>query len=63
MLKHNEYDKAKLLHKLSCLIWFIENHAHEDAKKADDKEFAKILEHLKKDLNKYIPQLRDSFCK
>lgn len=63
MLNSVDYDKAKLLHVLSCIIWFVEKHAKADAKVAGDEEFQKILGNLQKDLDKYIATLKDSLCK
>jgi len=60
MLKHCTYDKVKLLHELSSLLWFIENHAKSDAQKAEDKQCYEVLEKLAKDLEKYVAQLHDS---
>lgn len=63
MLKHAKYDKIKLLHELSCLLWFIEQHAKSDAQNDNDKEFHAYLEKLSKDLNSYIEELNALCCK
>lgn len=63
MLDHCHYDKAKLLHELSCLMWFIERHAKTDAKQVDDKQFANLLEALSKELDKYITKIHENMCK
>ncbi|MEX0939786.1 MAG: hypothetical protein WDZ41_00325 [Candidatus Babeliales bacterium] len=57
MLDHCTYDKVKLLHELSCIVWFIEKHAKIDAKNDGDTEFANIVKKLAPDLEKYIDQL------
>ena len=54
MLSNNKYNKNKILHDLSCLCWFVDKHAIDEAKKANDQELAKNLEKLKHDLDKHI---------
>lgn len=55
------YDKAKLLHQLSCVSWFIEKHALADAK--NDAEFLELLRKLQKDVDPYIKELHTMLCK
>ncbi len=52
MLPDHRYDKIKIIHDASCLAWFIEKHALEQADKSD--EYINTLEKFKKDLEKYI---------
>jgi hypothetical protein len=63
MLDHCTYDKVKLLHKLSSMLWFIEKHAKNDAKMANDAECAAILQKMSKDLEKYIDELHKTLKK
>lgn len=63
MLNNNEYDKIKILHKLSCLTWFIKQHAEEDAKKANNPECSAFYKELTSDLEKHIDTLHKMLCK
>ncbi len=58
MLKDTAYDKVKLLHELSCLAWFLKNHAKPNAKKAKDAKVLKLYEGLEKQLNTQITALQ-----
>lgn len=57
MLDHCTYDKIKLLHEISSIIWFIEKHGKEDAQHAKEHACHELLERLKQDLEKYIDEL------
>ncbi len=57
MLKHCTYDKIKLLNEMSSIVWFIEKHAKEDAKNANDTQCHELLEKLAQDLEEYIDAL------
>lgn len=59
MLNHCEYDKIKLIHELSSLMWFIEKHAKDDAQQANDDVCYKILQELSQSLEAYIDKLRE----
>lgn len=59
MLDHCTYDKIKLLHEISSLVWFIEHHAKGDAKTAKDVACQELLDKLAQDLEKYIVKLRE----
>lgn len=61
MLKNIRYDKVKLLHELSCLVWFVEKHGIEDAKTTGDKETIELMQELKHDLQKHLEKL-DKIC-
>ncbi len=63
MLQDAIYDKVKLLHGLSCLSWFVEKHARDNAKKAGDSELSALLESLQADLDKSIDKLQANVCK
>lgn len=57
MLDHCTYDKVKLLHEFSCLLWFIENHAKVNAKAENQEEHLAMLEKLSKDIDEHITEL------
>jgi len=56
------YDKAKLLHELSCSTWFIEKHALNNASQAGDNELQTALSSLKNDLKKHVDVLHQLKC-
>ena len=62
MLKNYHYDKIKLLHQLSCITWFIEKHAKDNAVKAQDDELATLLEKIETDIEQYTHALYDQLC-
>ena len=62
MLNHCMYDKVKLLHQLSSIVWFIEKHAKEDAKNAGDMKCHDTFEKIAQDLEKHAHQLQDMLC-
>lgn len=58
-----KYNKVKILHDLSALCWFIQKHALEDAKKANDADCVKKLQELSKDLEKHLEAFKHCPCK
>lgn len=62
MLDSCTYDKIKLVHQLSCLVWFIDKHGKKDALEADDQEFYATLCSMQKELDKYISILHAECC-
>lgn len=62
MLDNVSYNKAKLLHEIACMQWFIEKHALKDAQAAGDSECYEMLMLLQKDLQKYLERLQQSVC-
>jgi hypothetical protein len=62
MLDNCCYDKIKLMHDLSALIWFIKKHAYEDAQKANDKACIDFLNELENDLGKHLHALKQMAC-
>ncbi|MEX0849636.1 MAG: hypothetical protein WD055_05375 [Candidatus Dependentiae bacterium] len=54
MLHDAQYDKVKLLYKLSKLCWFLEKHAIENAQSSEGEDIADQLKELKDDLNRHI---------
>jgi hypothetical protein len=63
MFNNCHYNKIKILHRLSCLSWFIEKHATQDAKNENHAECAKAFEELKKDLTKHLEKIDKLLCK
>jgi hypothetical protein len=62
MMSNHDYNKIKILHKLSCLSWFIEKHAIPDAQKDRDQRCIDAYQQLKAALDNHIEQLRQSLC-
>lgn len=62
-LKNCLYNKIKLLHELSSLLWFIETHAEADAKGAGSEQCIAFLDRLEKDLEKHVQELKILICK
>lgn len=58
MLKDCDYNKVRILHDLSRLVWHIKRFAKADAKKGKHDECNKVLVALEKDLDKYIGKLK-----
>lgn len=63
MVNNAKYNKIKVLYELSSLCWFIEKHALADAQKAGEAECTKMLEELKKDIDKHIAAFDKHACK
>jgi hypothetical protein len=63
MLDQCTYDKVKLLHELSTIVWFIEKHAKQDAKNAHDMKSYDLFEKLAQDIENYITQIQDMLKK
>jgi len=62
MLDNSCYNKIKLMHDLSALIWFIKKHAGDDAQKASDKTCIDLLNKLEEDLDRHLHQLKHMIC-
>ena len=60
MLSHCNYNKVRLLHDLSRIVWFLKKHAKEDAQKEGHQDCIKMCEDLEADLEKHIDKIRDS---
>lgn len=58
MLSNCNYDKAKLLYKISKILGFIEKHAVHDAGKDGHPLCAEEYRELKQDLERHIEKLR-----
>lgn len=61
MINNCLYNKIKILHELSGLLWFIEKHAETDSK--GDTACLDYFERLEKDLEKHVQELKDMVCK
>ncbi len=61
MLDNCTYDKVKILHELSCLLWFIQKHAHKEI--PDNDVCHALLKDLEKDLEKYVTAFKELVCK
>lgn len=57
MLSNCKYNKIKLLHELSTMLWFLEKCGIQDAKDAGDTECIKAFNELKESLTKHIDNL------
>ncbi|MEM4263490.1 MAG: hypothetical protein QW666_01165 [Candidatus Woesearchaeota archaeon] len=57
MLKDCDYNKVRILHDLSRLVWHIKRFAKNDAKKGKHDECHKLISSLEKDLEKYVDKL------
>jgi hypothetical protein len=62
MLDNCTYNKIKLLHELSCVAWFVEKHALQDAQAAGDAACIQMLQDLEKDIRNHIERLRQTLC-
>jgi hypothetical protein len=62
MLDNSTYNKIKLIHEISRLVWFIDKHALVDANNAGDKEWMNTLIGLRKELEKQIEKCHKSVC-
>lgn len=57
------YNKIKILHEISKLAGFIETFAKKDAKSAKHMRCHQHLEHLHRDLQEHMEQLRRELAK
>ena len=58
MLSNCNYDKTKLLYKISKMIGFIEKHAVHDSEKDGHPLCAEEYRELKQDLERHVEKLR-----
>ena len=59
MLNDCNYNIIKVLHDLSSIYWFLKKHGLMDAKISGDTYNYKILEDLKKDVEKHLKIICD----
>lgn len=62
MLDNSSYNKIKLMHEVSKIIWFIDKHAILDAQNAGDRQSIDQLIGLRKDLEKHLEKIRTTVC-
>ncbi len=62
-LQNCEYNEVKLLHQLSCLLWFVQKHAIKDAQDAGHQGCATSMKDLETDLEKHITKLKEKIGK
>ena len=60
MLKDCNYNKIRLLHDLSRIVWYLKKHAKEDAKKSGHELCHTMCEELEQDLEKHIEKIRQA---
>jgi hypothetical protein len=61
-LSDSHYDQIKILYKFSKMLHYIEKHAKDNAKKAGDEKFHKLLNEIEEQLEKFVSQLNDMIC-
>lgn len=57
MLNDCNYNKVRLLRDLSRIVWYLQKHAKEDAKKAGHETCHAMCEELEKDLEEHIGKI------
>ena len=60
MLKDCNYNKVRLLHDLSRIVWYLKKHAKEDAKTEGHELCYAMYEELEKDLEKHMDKLKQA---
>ncbi len=58
MMDNCNYNKTKILYKLSKLVGFLEGHAIEDAKKAGHRKCEEFYSKLRDELDKHLEGMR-----
>ncbi len=62
VLDNCTYNKIKLMHEISSMLWFISHHAINDAKAAGDVSCVETLQVLEEDLQRHLERLRQNMC-
>ncbi|MBW2980662.1 hypothetical protein KY360_04560 [Candidatus Woesearchaeota archaeon] len=60
MIDDCNYNKIRLLHDLSRIVWYLERHAKKDAKKSGHVLCHKLCGEIQKDLEKHMEKLRQA---
>jgi mevalonate pyrophosphate decarboxylase len=60
MLDNCNYNKIRLLHDLSKIVWYLEKHAKQDAEESGHKLCSAVYDELQKDLEKHAEKLRQA---
>ncbi len=65
MMENASYDKVKLLHQLSELVWFIDKHALKDLQEAGDNCCLNTLKEVHTELEQQVKALQKTLqcCK
>jgi hypothetical protein len=63
MIDNCTYNKAKVLHHLAKINWFIEQHCKKDAKAAKHSGCDKLFKSIQKDLEKNVRLLQEALSK
>ncbi len=63
MLKNGRYDKVKILHDMSSLLWFVKEHAIKEAAKEGHEQCLTYFKELEKDLEKHVNKLEEMALK
>lgn len=58
MLDNCNYNKVRLLHDLSRIVWYLENHAKKDSETAGHELCHGMCEDLQNDLEVHMEKLR-----
>jgi hypothetical protein len=60
MLDNCKYNKIKLLHELSSILWFLKKCCIQDAKNFGDLQHSNYLKEFQNDLEKHIKKIDES---
>ena len=60
MLSNCNYNKVRLLHDLSRIDWYLENHAKKDAKEGGHELCHAVCDDIHKDIEKHIEKLKEA---
>lgn len=63
MLPNGRYDKIKVLHDMSSLLWFIKEHAIKEAAKQGHNDCLTYYKEIEKDIEKHIRALEEMLFK
>jgi len=63
MLTNGRYDKVKILHEMSSLLWFIKEHAIKESAKQGHEHCLTYYKELEKDLEKHVKILEEMLLK
>ena len=63
MLSNGRYDKIKVLHEISSLLWFLKEHAIKEAAKHGHEDCLMYYKELEKDLERHIKKIEDMLFK
>lgn len=58
MLDNCNYNKLRLLHDLSRVVWYLEKHVQHDAKESGHELCGVMCQEMQQDLEKHMEKLR-----